>query len=128
MNAVGLKIFSRSSFGSALVLLLRNFLFLRPTGQCPGGVDHPPTPPTFTPLINPIPNSTNFDITNCVYAPLGSISAKLCDFHKYLISNEFAVFLIHPVEHAKLKIAKLKIAKATVESATRDMLHPGYTQ
>ena len=33
----------------------------------------------------------------CVYATLGSCSAKLCNFHKYLISKEFAGFLIHPV-------------------------------
>ena len=29
---------------------------------------------------------------NCVYAPLGSISAKLSNFHKYLISKEFFFF------------------------------------
>ena len=39
---------------------------------------------------------------NCVYAPLGSISAKLCNFHKYLISKEFAGFLIQPVVISKL--------------------------
>ena len=49
----------------------------------------------------------------CVYASLGSISAKLCNFHKHLISKEFAGFLIHPVVHSCTHESLITKASAT---------------